>query len=29
MYATHNEEKSLVAERVIRTSKNKTYKHMK
>ena len=29
MYATHNEEKSLVAERVIRTSKTKTYKHMK
>ena len=29
MYATHNEEKSLVAERVIRTSKNKTCKHMK
>ena len=29
MYSTHNEEKSLVAERVIRTLKNKTYKHMK
>ena len=29
MYATHNEEESLVAKRVIRTSKNKTYKHMK
>ena len=28
MYSTHNEEKSVVAERFIGTLKNKTYKHM-
>ena len=28
MYSTHNEGKSVVAERFIRTIKNKTYKHM-
>ena len=28
MYSTHNEEKSVVAERFIRTIKNKTYKYM-
>ena len=28
MYSTHNEGKSVVAERFIRTSKNKIYKHM-
>ena len=28
MYSTHNEEKSVVAERFIRTIKNKIYKHM-
>ena len=28
MYATHNEGKSVVAERFIRTLKNKIYKHM-
>ena len=28
MYSTHNEGKSVVAERSIRTSKNKIYKHM-
>ena len=28
MYSTHNEGKSVVAERVIRTLKNKLYKHM-
>ena len=28
MYSTHNEEKSVVAERFIRTLKNKIYKHM-
>ena len=28
MYSTHNEGKSLVAERFIRTLKNKIYKHM-
>ena len=28
MYPTHNEEKSVVAERFIRTFKNKIYKHM-
>ena len=28
MYSTYNEGKSTVAERFIRTSKNKTYKHM-
>ena len=28
MYSTHNEGKSVVAERFIRTLKNKTYKHM-
>ena len=28
MYSTHNEEKSVVAERFIRTSKNKIYKYM-
>ena len=28
MYSTHNEEKSAVAERFIRTLKNKIYKHM-
>ena len=28
MYSTHNEGKSVVAERVIRTLKNKIYKHM-
>ena len=28
MYSTHNEVKSLVAERFIRTLKNKIYKHM-
>ena len=27
MYSTHNEEKSIVAERFIRTLKNKIYKH--
>ena len=29
MYSTHNEGKSVVAERFIRTLKNKIYKHMK
>ena len=28
MYSTHNEEKSVIAERFIRTLKNKTYKYM-
>ena len=28
MYSTHNEEKSVVAERLIRTLKTKIYKHM-
>ena len=28
MYSTHNEGKSLIAERFIRTLKNKIYKHM-
>ena len=28
MYSTHNEEKSIVAERYIRTLKNKIYKQM-
>ena len=28
MYSTHNEEKSVVAERCIRTLKNKIYKYM-
>ena len=28
MYSTHNEEKSIVAERFIRTLKDKVYKHM-
>ena len=28
MYSTHNEGKSLVAERIIKTLKNKIYKHM-
>ena len=28
MYSTHNEEKSVAAERFIRTLKNKIYKHM-
>ena len=28
MYSTHNEGKSIVAERFIRTIKNKIYKHM-
>ena len=28
MYSTHNEEKSVVVERFIRTLKNKIYKHM-
>ena len=28
MYSTHNEGKSVVAERFIRTIKNKIYKHM-
>ena len=28
MYALHNEEKSVIAERSIRTLKNKTYKYM-
>ena len=28
MYSTHNEQKSVVAERFIRTIKNKIYKHM-
>ena len=28
MYSTHNESKSVVAERFIRTLKNKLYKHM-
>ena len=28
MYSTHNEGKSVVAERIIRTIKNKIYKHM-
>ena len=28
LYSTHNEEKSVVAERFIRTLKNKVYKHM-
>ena len=28
MYSTHNEEKSIVAERFIRTLKNKIYKHV-
>ena len=29
MYSTHNESKSVVAERFIKTLKNKIYKHMK
>ena len=29
MYSTHNEEKSVVAERFIRTLKNKIVKHMR
>ena len=28
MYSTHNKKKSVVAERFIRTLKNKIYKHM-
>ena len=28
MYSTHNEEKSVVAERIIRTLKTKIYKYM-
>ena len=28
MYSTHNEEKSVAAERFIRTLKNKIHKHM-
>ena len=28
MYSTHNKEKSVVAERFIRTLKNEIYKHM-
>ena len=28
MYSTHNEGKSVVAEKIIRTLKNKIYKHM-
>ena len=28
MYSTHNEEKSVIAERLIRALKNKTYKYM-
>ena len=28
MYSTHNEEKSVLSERFIRTLKNKIYKHM-
>ena len=28
MYSTHNEGKSVVAERLIRTLKNKTFKYM-
>ena len=28
MYSTHNERKSVVTERFIRTLKNKIYKHM-
>ena len=28
MYPTHNERKSITAERFIRTLKNKIYKHM-
>ena len=28
MYALHNEEKLVIAERFIRTLKNKTYKYM-
>ena len=28
MYSTHNKEKSVVAERLIRTLKNKIYKYM-
>ena len=28
MYSTHNEEKSIVAERFLRTLKNRIYKHM-
>ena len=28
MYSVHNEEKSVVTERYIRTLKNKIYKHM-
>ena len=28
MYSTYNEDKSVVAERFIRTLKNKLYKHM-
>ena len=28
MYSTHNERKSVVAERFIRTLKNKNYKYM-
>ena len=28
MYSTHNEEKSIVAERFVRTLKDKVYKHM-
>ena len=29
MYSTYNEEKSVVAERFIRTLKNKIFKHMR
>ena len=28
MYSTHNEEKSVVPEKIIRTFKNKIYKYM-
>ena len=28
MYSTHNEEKSVVAERIVRTLKTKIYKYM-
>ena len=28
IYSTHNEEKSVIAERFIRTLKNKSYKYM-
>ena len=28
MYSTHNQEKSVIAERFIRTLKNKVYKYM-